>query len=191
MTPPLNRRDFMKITTVAAGGLAAGLGGEVVELNIQEDHVHLLAMVPPKVSISDFLGTVKGRSAIRILNKFRHLKRRPYWGNHSPMRRSGRLEVGGGQAPPQGCGDHLRHLYRTLGIQVVKIEEERIVGPPREIALRGIDEDDPLRFGETLERIDIRRVPLVTVGGGQVLVRVFRHVEQHIRGTGVLDEVER
>ena len=58
------------------------LGAEIVELNIQADHVHLLVMVPPKVSISDFMGTVKGRSAIRVLNKFRHLKRKPYWGNH-------------------------------------------------------------------------------------------------------------
>ena len=58
------------------------LGAEIVELNIQEDHVHLLALVPPKVSISEFMGTVKGRTAIRLLNKFRHLKRKPYWGNH-------------------------------------------------------------------------------------------------------------
>ena len=55
---------------------------EVVELNVQVDHVHLLAMVPPKVAISDFVGTIKGRTAIRVFNKFRHLKRKPYWGNH-------------------------------------------------------------------------------------------------------------
>ncbi len=54
--------------------------GEVVELNVQVDHVHLLVMVPPKVSVSDFIGTVKGRTAIRVFNKFRELKRRPYWG---------------------------------------------------------------------------------------------------------------
>jgi putative transposase len=58
------------------------LGAEIVELNIQVDHVHLLAMVPPKVSISAFVGTLKGRTAIRVLNKFRHLKQKPYWGNH-------------------------------------------------------------------------------------------------------------
>ena len=58
------------------------LGAEIEELTIQSDHVHLLVLVPPKVSISDFMGTVKGRSAIRILNKFKHLKRKPYWGNH-------------------------------------------------------------------------------------------------------------
>lgn len=58
------------------------LGAEIIELSVQEDHVHLLAMVPPKVSISDFMGTLKGRTAIRVFNKFRHLKHKPYWGNH-------------------------------------------------------------------------------------------------------------
>ena len=50
---------------------------EVTELNIQPDHVHLLAMVPPKLSISDYVGTVKGRTASNILNKFRKLKKKP------------------------------------------------------------------------------------------------------------------
>jgi len=55
---------------------------EIIELNVRIDHVHLLAMVPPKISISDYAGTLKGRTAIRVLNKFRHLKQKPYWGNH-------------------------------------------------------------------------------------------------------------
>ncbi len=55
---------------------------EVVELSTQVDHVHLLAMVPPKLSISDYVGIIKGRTAINILNKFRKLKKKPYWGNH-------------------------------------------------------------------------------------------------------------
>jgi putative transposase len=57
-------------------------GCEVVELNIQADHVHLLTLVPPKVSISGCVGTLKGRTAIRIFNKFRKLREKPYWGNH-------------------------------------------------------------------------------------------------------------
>jgi putative transposase len=56
-------------------------GCEVIELNVQIDHVHLIAMVPPKVSVSNFVGTIKGRTAIRVFNKFRKLKERPYWGN--------------------------------------------------------------------------------------------------------------
>lgn len=54
---------------------------EVVELNVQCDHVHLLVMVPPKVSISELVGIMKGRTAIRLFNKFKGLKQKPYWGN--------------------------------------------------------------------------------------------------------------
>ncbi len=55
---------------------------QVIELNIQSDHVHLLIKVPPKQSISDLMGTLKGRTAIRIFKQFPYLKQRPYWGNH-------------------------------------------------------------------------------------------------------------
>ena len=55
---------------------------EVIELNVQIDHVHLLTMVPPKVSISDLMGVVKGRTAIRVFKMFPYLKQKPYWGNH-------------------------------------------------------------------------------------------------------------
>ena len=57
-------------------------GCEVIELSIQIDHVHLIVLVPPKISISDFVGLVKGRTAIRVLNKFKNLRQKPYWGNH-------------------------------------------------------------------------------------------------------------
>ena len=57
-------------------------GCTINELNVQQDHVHLLIMVPPKESISGIVGTLKGRTAIRVFNKFKSLKNRPYWGNH-------------------------------------------------------------------------------------------------------------
>mgnify|MGYP001091567838 CR=1 FL=1 len=57
-------------------------GCEVLELNVQRDHIHLLVMVPPKVSISGLIGILKGRTAIRVFQKFPHLKQKPYWGNH-------------------------------------------------------------------------------------------------------------
>ena len=55
---------------------------EIIEMNVQVDHVHIIVMVPPKTSISEYVGTVKGRTAIRVFNKFRDLKKKPYWGNH-------------------------------------------------------------------------------------------------------------
>ena len=60
----------------------ARLSCEVVELNIQKDHVHLLVKVPPKISISQLMGALKGKTAIRIFQKFPDLKVKPYWGNH-------------------------------------------------------------------------------------------------------------
>ena len=58
------------------------LGCKIEELNVQEDHVHLLVMVPPKIAISKYAGVVKGKTAIRIFSKFPDLKVKPYWGNH-------------------------------------------------------------------------------------------------------------
>lgn len=58
------------------------LGCQVVELNVQPDHVHLLVKIPPKVSISEFMGAIKGRTAIRVFKQYPYLKERPYWGNH-------------------------------------------------------------------------------------------------------------
>jgi putative transposase len=55
---------------------------EVIELNVLKDHIHMITMIPPKVSISDLMGTVKGRTAIRVFKKFPYLKQKPYWGNH-------------------------------------------------------------------------------------------------------------
>ena len=53
-----------------------------MELNIQKDHIHLLVKVPPKVSISQLMGVLKGKAAIRVFHKFPELKTKPYWGNH-------------------------------------------------------------------------------------------------------------
>ena len=40
---------------------------EILEMNVQEDHVHLLLSIPPKFSVSEVVGFLKGKSAIKIL----------------------------------------------------------------------------------------------------------------------------
>ena len=57
-------------------------GCSVEELNVQADHVHLLVSVPPKVSISKLMGTLKGKLAIKLFKSCPNLKKKPYWGNH-------------------------------------------------------------------------------------------------------------
>ena len=55
---------------------------EVLELNVQEDHVHLVVSVPPKISISKLMGTLKRKIAIKLFKSYPQLKEKPYWGNH-------------------------------------------------------------------------------------------------------------
>ena len=55
---------------------------EVLELNVMEDHVHMVVTIPPKVSVSELMGIVKGKTAISMFKNFPSLKKKPYWGNH-------------------------------------------------------------------------------------------------------------
>lgn len=55
---------------------------EIIEMNIQIDHVHMYVSIPPKISVSDFLGILKGKTAIKMFKSYPNLKKKPYWGNH-------------------------------------------------------------------------------------------------------------
>ena len=55
---------------------------QIEELKVMRDHVHLVVTVPPKVSISELMGFLKGKTAIGIFKHYAHLRRKPYWGNH-------------------------------------------------------------------------------------------------------------
>ena len=57
-------------------------GCDVQELSIQEDHIHLVVSIPPRVSVSELMGTVKGKLAIKLFKSYPKLKQKPYWGNH-------------------------------------------------------------------------------------------------------------
>jgi putative transposase len=53
----------------------------IIEGHVCSDHIHLCLSIPPKHSISEVLGIIKGKTAIRMFNKFPEL-RKMYWGNH-------------------------------------------------------------------------------------------------------------
>ena len=48
---------------------------------VSKDHIHLHLSYPPKISISDLVKRLKGRSARLMLDEFTELKKR-YWGQH-------------------------------------------------------------------------------------------------------------
>jgi len=63
-------------------GLSEWLGCEVKELSIQMDHVHAIVSIVPKVSVSEYMGTIKGKTAIKIFKSYPVVRDKPYWGNH-------------------------------------------------------------------------------------------------------------
>ena len=49
-------------------------GVEIIEGHLMPDHVHILVSIPPKVSVSSFMGYLKGKSALMIFDKHANLK---------------------------------------------------------------------------------------------------------------------
>ena len=51
------------------------------EVNIQHDHVHLIISIPPKYSVSEIMGYLKGKIALKLFQEQKSLSRQ-YWGRH-------------------------------------------------------------------------------------------------------------
>ena len=49
---------------------------EIIEANACADHIHMLVAIPPKMSVSRFMGILKGKSALMIFDKHANLKYR-------------------------------------------------------------------------------------------------------------------
>ncbi len=56
-------------------------GIEILEMNVQSDHVHLVVWIPPKYAVSAVMGYLKGKLAIRLLQKYERLGKQ-FWGRH-------------------------------------------------------------------------------------------------------------
>jgi len=55
---------------------------EIKEMNIMQDHVHIVVSLEPKLSVSQFMGILKGKTAIKIFRRYPGLREKRYWGNH-------------------------------------------------------------------------------------------------------------
>ena len=49
-------------------------GVEIIEGHLLADHVHMLVSIPPKLSVSIFMGYLKGKSALMIFDRHANLK---------------------------------------------------------------------------------------------------------------------
>jgi len=51
---------------------------EIIEQNVQEEHIHMLMVIPPKYAVSDVIGEIKQYTARKIRKKFTWLEK-VYW----------------------------------------------------------------------------------------------------------------
>lgn len=64
------REDIQKIII----DLCKWKGIEIIEGHMMPDHIHLLLSIPPKYSVSQIMGYIKGKSSLMIFNKHANLK---------------------------------------------------------------------------------------------------------------------
>ncbi len=64
------RADIQKIIK----DLCKWKGIEIIEGHMMSDHIHLLLSIPPKYSISQVMGYLKGKSAMMIFERHANLK---------------------------------------------------------------------------------------------------------------------
>ena len=56
-------------------------GVEILELNVQPDHIHLVMDAPPKYCISTVMGYHKGKMALKMFQRYERLGK-AYWWRH-------------------------------------------------------------------------------------------------------------
>ena len=60
-----------------------GRGVNIVEAECCPDHIHILLEIPPKISVSAFVGYLKGKSSLIIFQKWGNMKfayrNREFW----------------------------------------------------------------------------------------------------------------
>jgi len=58
-------------------------GVEIIEAECCRDHVHMLVRIPPNISVSEFMGYLKGKSSLMIFDRHANLKykygNRKFW----------------------------------------------------------------------------------------------------------------
>ena len=85
--PKYRRKIFYKENRVGIGKILRELCNwkqvKFVEAEVSPDHIHMLAEIPPKMSVSSFVGFLKGKSSLIIFERYSHLKykyeNRQFW----------------------------------------------------------------------------------------------------------------
>ena len=88
-TPKYRRQIIYKQISADIGSiirtLCARKGVEIIEAAAMPDHIHLYVAIPPKYSVAEFVGYLKGKRSLMIFDRHSNLKYR--YGNRHFWRR--------------------------------------------------------------------------------------------------------
>jgi len=85
--PKYRRKIFYEEKRLEVGEILRELckwkGVNIIEAEVCPDHIHMLLEIPPKISISSFMGFLKGKSSLMIYEKWGNMKykyrNREFW----------------------------------------------------------------------------------------------------------------
>lgn len=85
--PKYRRKVFFGQKRFGIGGIIRELcrwkGVELLSAEACPDHIHILVAIPPKMSVSSFMGFLKGKSSLMIYEKWGNMKfkyrNRQFW----------------------------------------------------------------------------------------------------------------
>ena len=76
--PKYRRKVFYEEKRAAVGKILRQLcewkGVEIIEAEVCPDHIHMLVRIPPSMSVSSFVGYLKGKSTLMIFERHANLK---------------------------------------------------------------------------------------------------------------------
>ena len=79
-SPKFRRKEIYGKIKVDIGKMLRKLceqkGIEIIEAELCPDHIHMLVSIPPKYSVAQVVGYLKGKSALMIFDKYANLKYR-------------------------------------------------------------------------------------------------------------------
>lgn len=85
--PKYRRKVFYDEKRIEIGKILRELcqwkGVNIIEAEVCADHIHMLLEIPPKMSVSSFMGFLKGKSSLMIYEKYGNMKfkyrNREFW----------------------------------------------------------------------------------------------------------------
>ena len=85
--PKFRRKVFYQEKRTDIGKILRQLcewkGVKIIEAEVCPDHIHMLVEIPPKYSVSEVMGYLKGKSSLMIFEKYANLKykygNRQFW----------------------------------------------------------------------------------------------------------------